>query len=1015
MLSTCRPPRTQELLVLFLVVLSGCLSISGCAGLTSATKNPSDPTNSAGPVVIQVSPKSATVPQGSTQQFQVTITGSSNTAVKWSVSGPGCSGAACGTTSASGLYTSPASVPSPATVSVIVTSVADPTKSASADVTLVAAASVLLSISPMTAAVPTASTDSFTATVTGTSDTAVAWSLSGAGCSGASCGSLATSSLAAVYTAPLVAPSPPNVTVAATSMAEPSKTASATVTIVPVVVVTVTPASTSLVTGTTQQFNASVVGTSNTAVTWNTQGTGCSGVACGTISDTGLYTAPSAIPSPADVTVTATSLADPSKTSSSSVTIVASTATNGNGGLNIPAGHPRLFWTPSRIATAQAWVASTNYAGLTTSPRPLDDYDVAFTCLVMNVSAACTQAITDATGFAPTCSSGSGCDAMRASGEQMLLIRDWLAPGCGKASCLTSAQVMSLDANWSTWQANQDSPAQTWGNVGMPANNYFAGQFRNDFDFGVATNGENGTAATNLSYALNARWPDLLNFVSPSGTGKNGTLGYGLHSQEGGGEYGRYSLNYYALAMSSAAVMGRDLWNETTAFQSGVLQTIYNTMLTPTTSRGMWDLFTWADDENWVNANGCGYVSHNATGNTNTTGGCGAESQYYGDFMQAAATEYGATNVGKYARQWLATVKPAVGPLYRSVDPGGTALAFSNLPLDYYSSGAQYIYARDAWAATGTAMLWQMGLNQGANPSPTSALGTGHYHQDAGTFQVSRKGVNIIRETPAYGETVAGYGGAGTVDAAIGFAHNIPLLGGQASINLFGACADGPGVVKRLETQPGYAFAVTDLTLTYQNNVCDSSHPERQNPYAVTVVREYFFIRGINVLVILDRLQTDTAARGTTFVSHCETNPTVAGATVACIDGAQEVFYTALVPSAPSINVVAENANSATAANWQYRIEANNANPGNAVSYNIYTIQLGDAAGFTALKPSIVDSASGTPSSGTFTITIDANDSLVVNKGIASSGGTITAAGTATTLSTVVHGMAITSSGPVWQ
>jgi hypothetical protein len=232
---------------------------------------------------------------------------------------------------------------------------------------------------------------------------------------------------------------------------------------------------------------------------------------------------------------------------------------------------------------------------------------------------------------------------------------------------------------------------------------------------------------------------------------------------------------------------------------------------------------------------------------------------------------------------------------------------------------------------------------------------------------------------------------------------------------LFGACADGPGVVKRLETQPGYAFAVTDLTLTYQNKVCDSGHLERQNPYAVAVVREFYYFRGINVLVILDRLQTDTASRSTTFVSHCEKNPTVAAATVACVDGTQEAFYTALVPSAPTINVVAENANAATAPNWQYRIEANNANPGNVVSYNIYTIQLGDAAGFTPLKPSIADSSSGTPTSGTFTITIDANDSLVVNKGIASSGGTIKAAGNSTTLSTIVHGMSITSSGPVWQ
>ena len=1013
-LTATRRRPNQEAFGLILAVVLGSLSLAGCAGITSSAKEPSDPTSS-GPVAITVSPSSTTVPLGSTQQFASTITGTANTAVNWKVGGTGCSGAACGIISAGGLYTPPASVPSPATLSITVTSVADPTKSASASVTLVAAAAVLLSITPASAVVPAASTDSFTANVTGTTNTAVAWSLKGAGCSGASCGSLATNSQAAVYTAPSVAPSPANVNVVATSMADPSKTASAAVTIMSVVVVKAMPASTSVVVGTTQQFNASVVGTSNTAVAWTVQGSGCSAAACGTINGAGLYTAPAAVPSPADVTVTATSSADPTKTSSSSVTITASAATNANSGLNIPAGHPRLFWTPSRIATAQAWVTSTKYAGLTTSPRPLDDYDVAFTCFVMNVSAACTQAITDATAFAPTCSSGVGCDLMRAIGEQTLLIRDWLAPSCGKVSCLSSAQVATFDGNWSTWQANQDSPAQTWGNVGMPANNYFAGQFRNDFDFGVATSGENASAATNLSYALNARWPDLVNFASPSGRGKNGALGYGLHSQEGGGEYGRYSLNYYALAMTSAAVLGRDLWNETTAFQAGVLQTIYNTMLTPTTSRGMWDLFTWADDENWVNANGCGYVSHNATGNTNISGGCGAESQYYGDFMQAAATEYAATNVGKYARQWLATVKPAVGPLYRSVDTGGPALAFSNLPLDYYSSGAQYMYAHDAWAPTGTAMLWQMGLNQGANPSPTSALGTGHYHQDAGTFQVSRKGVNIIRETPAYGETIAGYGAAGTVDAATGFAHNIPLIGGQASINLFGACADGPGVVKRLETQPGYAFAVTDLTLTYQNKVCDSGHLERQNPYAVGVVREYYYFRGINVLVILDRLQTDTASRSTTFVSHCEKNPTVAGATVACVDGTQEAFYTALVPSAPTINVVAENANSANAPNWQYRIEANNANPGNAVSYNIYTIQLGDAAGFTPLRPSIVDSSSGTPTSGTFTITIDANDSLVANKGIASSGGTIKAAGNSTTLSTTVHGMSITGSGPVWQ
>ena len=960
-----------------------------------------------------MSPSSTTVALGSTKQFASTITGSANTAVNWRVSGAGCSGAACGTISAGGLYIPPGSVPSPATLSVTVTSVADPTKSATASVTLVAAAAVLLSITPSTAVVATASSDSFTASVTGTANTAVAWSLNGAGCSGASCGSLATTSFMAVYTAPIVAPSPPSVTVAATSIAEPSKSAAATVTIVSAVVVTASPANASVVVGATQQFNASVVGTSNTAVTWAVQGSGCSAAACGTISGTGLYTAPSVVPSPADETVTATSSADRTKTSSSSVTITASSATNANSGLNIPVGHPRLFWTPSRIATAQAWVTSSKYAGLTASPRPLDDYDVAFTCFVMNVSAACTQAINDAVSFTPSSTNGAGIgdDNMRALGEQRILIRDWLYPGCGRPSCLTSGQITTFDTNWNLWQSNQDAPSQTWGNVGMPASNYFCGQFRNDFDFGVASYIDNANATANLNYGAVNRWNDLLNFVSPTGTGKNGTLGYGLYSQEGGGEYGRYCLNYYAVALTSSKILGRDMWTETTAFKSGVLQTIYNTMLVQTTSRNIWDGFTWADDENWVNGTGCGYISHNGP---DGHGGCGMSSQYYGDFMQAAATEYNSTNIGKYARQWISTVNPAIGPLFKSVDPGGTALPFSNLPLDYYSSGAQYMYLHDTWGTTGTAMLWQMGLNQGGNPSPTLAIGTGHWHIDAGTFQASRKGVNIIRETMGYSETVAGYGGSGTTSTGGGLAHNVPLVGGVAGV-IAQEYSDGPGVVKRLESQPNYAFAAADLTPTYHNNVVDSGNPSRENSFAVSVVREYYYFRGINTLVIVDRLQADTAARSTTFVSHCETNPTVVSATVKCIDGTQEALYTALLPSTPRIAIVAENANGANAANWQYRIEANNSNPGNAVSYNIYTIQLGDVSGFIALSPKIVDSSPGSPSNGTFTITLDANNSLLINKGTTSSGGTITAAGSANTLATTVQGMTINDNGPVWQ
>src|SRR4029077_5802608 len=114
-----------------------------------------------------------TIKVGSSQQFVGIVTGTLNTAVTWSVNGVGCTGAACGIISVSGLYTSPSSVPSPAIVTVKATSVADPTKSASASLTFVAAAAVLLSINPTSASVPTVGTQLFTASVTGTSNKAV--------------------------------------------------------------------------------------------------------------------------------------------------------------------------------------------------------------------------------------------------------------------------------------------------------------------------------------------------------------------------------------------------------------------------------------------------------------------------------------------------------------------------------------------------------------------------------------------------------------------------------------------------------------------------------------------------------------------------------------------------------------------------------------------------------------------------------------------------------------------------
>ncbi|HEV8132309.1 MAG TPA: hypothetical protein VGQ81_13750, partial [Acidobacteriota bacterium] len=76
------------------------------------------------------------------------------------------------------------------------------------------------------------------------------------------------------------------------------------------VTVTISPTSAGLIRGGTQQFTATVTGATNTALVWSTNG--------GTISNSGLYTAPQA---PGIFRVTATSVADQSKTATASVTV----------------------------------------------------------------------------------------------------------------------------------------------------------------------------------------------------------------------------------------------------------------------------------------------------------------------------------------------------------------------------------------------------------------------------------------------------------------------------------------------------------------------------------------------------------------------------------------------------------------------------------------------------------------------------------------------------------------------
>jgi hypothetical protein len=186
-------------------------------------------------------------------------------------------------------------------------------------------ATVTVSLSGQPASLTPGATASITATVS--NGTGVAWTVT---CAAAPCGSFSPASTASgaatVYTAPA---SPTSVTITATTSSGTTAAASATISIAaPAITVTITNPPTSIAAGATANLTATVANdTANGGVNWTVT---CSSSSCGSFNPTKtasgtatVYTAPAAIPTSGTVTVTATSVTDPTKSNSATITITA--------------------------------------------------------------------------------------------------------------------------------------------------------------------------------------------------------------------------------------------------------------------------------------------------------------------------------------------------------------------------------------------------------------------------------------------------------------------------------------------------------------------------------------------------------------------------------------------------------------------------------------------------------------------------------------------------------------------
>jgi hypothetical protein len=266
-------------------------------------------------------------------------------ALTWTLSGAGCSGNSCGTLAttttqfdangievASANYVAPQAAPTPNSVTITVTPTADPSKKAQLSVAIQSGPTI--SISPTTATVAANHRITLAAQVRGATNANVTWSVSGILGGNTTVGQICVtgsspcravtgaSSAPVDYLAPGAIPTPNPISVMAQSSTNASLQASAQITVINHVIVSVQPGSATLAPLAVQGFTANALGTTNQSFTWQVQGTGCAVAgACGSITPSGTYTAPSTAPTPDAIQVLAISADDTSQSGAANVTV----------------------------------------------------------------------------------------------------------------------------------------------------------------------------------------------------------------------------------------------------------------------------------------------------------------------------------------------------------------------------------------------------------------------------------------------------------------------------------------------------------------------------------------------------------------------------------------------------------------------------------------------------------------------------------------------------------------------
>ncbi len=193
-----KPPRafaTSAILRAALAAVTVAV-LAGCG----VTFKPGAGSNNNVAIQLAISPKSATLPVGGTQQFTATVSGTDNQGVTWRLRSSASPATAIGAITPGGLYTAPGSITGSTTLEVTATSDADPAQQAAITVTVLPGGIV---VTPSQATLPAGASLTMAASVTGLASNQVTWSVNGIVGGSSAFGHI---SQQGVYVAPLIDP-----------------------------------------------------------------------------------------------------------------------------------------------------------------------------------------------------------------------------------------------------------------------------------------------------------------------------------------------------------------------------------------------------------------------------------------------------------------------------------------------------------------------------------------------------------------------------------------------------------------------------------------------------------------------------------------------------------------------------------------------------------------------------------------------------------------------------------------